>query len=58
MSSSAKQPKYTWKKTNLIAPGSMVTSAAAMVVEALKVRESTILTDPPLNWVAFAVEKG
>jgi len=35
--------------TNLIAPGLTVTSTAAMVVEALKVQESTTLTDPLLN---------
>lgn len=38
---------YRGKITNLIAPGSTVTSAAAMFLDALKVLLSTILTVPP-----------
>ena len=37
------------KSTYLIAPGSTVTSAAAISVEIVKVLESTILTVPPLS---------
>ena len=40
------------------APGSTVTSATAIVVEILKMLESTILTVPPLSFVAFIVDKG
>ena len=40
----------------LIAPGSMVTSAAAISVEIVKVLESTILTVPPLSCVGCTFE--
>ena len=40
----------------LIAPGSTVTSAAAISVEILKVLESTILTVPPLSCVGCTCE--
>lgn len=40
------------------APGSTVTSATAIFVETLKVLESTILTDPPLSFVALIVDNG
>lgn len=36
----------------LIAPGSTVTSAAAMAVDTANVDESTIFTEPPDNCVA------
>lgn len=39
-----------------MAPGSTVTSAAAMVVETEKTVESTILTLPPLSCVAFILD--
>lgn len=39
-----------------MAPGSTVTSAAAMVVETEKTVESTILTVPPLSCVAFILD--
>jgi len=45
------------QKPNLIAPGSTVTSAAAMALDTVKVRESTILTLPPLSWVGCILEK-
>ena len=41
-----------------MAPGSTVTSAAAIVFEILKVLESTILTVPPLSCVAGTLESG
>ena len=42
--------------TYLIAPGSTVTSAAAISVEIVKVLESTILTVPPLSCVGCTCE--
>ena len=42
--------------TYLIAPGSTVTSAAAISVEIVKVLESTILTVPPLSCVGCTFE--
>lgn len=43
--------------TYRIAPGSTVTSAAAIVFEILNVVESTILTEPPESLVGFTWEK-
>lgn len=40
------------------APGSTVTSATAILFEILKVVESTILTDPPLSFVALTWDNG
>jgi hypothetical protein len=45
-------------ETNRIAPGSIVTSAAVIVVEALKVDESTTLTVPPESCVGLTLERG
>lgn len=42
--------------TYLIAPGSTITSAAAIVVAMGKVEESTILTEPPDNGVLGTFE--
>lgn len=39
-----------------MAPGSTVTSAAAIVVATVKLLESTILTVPPLSCVGFTFE--
>jgi hypothetical protein len=44
------------RSTYLIAPGSTVTSAAAISVEIVKVLESTILTVPPLSCVGCTCE--
>jgi len=46
------------RSTYLIAPGSTVTSAAAISVEIAKVLESTILTVPPLSCVGCTCENG
>lgn len=45
------------RNTNLMAPGSTVTSATDMVVEILKVLVSAIFADPPLYCVALTWEK-
>jgi hypothetical protein len=46
------------KSTDLIAPGSTVTSAAAIPVEIVKVLESTILTVPPSTCFGCTFENG
>ena len=43
--------------TYLIAPGSTVTSAAAIVLETVKVVESTTFTEPPDKGVALTLER-
>ena len=44
--------------TYLIAPGSTVISVAEIAVAAVKMVESTILTEPPESGVAFIWDKG
>lgn len=50
--------RLKWKRnrSHLMAPGSTVTSAAAIAVAILKVVESTTLTEPPDNDVALTFD--
>lgn len=49
---------YVGSPTYRMAPGSTVTSAAEIAVATVNERESTILTLPPLSWVASICESG